>query len=226
MAFYRRYRPTKFAQVLGQEKVVGILKSQARHDAFHHAYLFYGHSGTGKTSCARLLAMALNCHNRDGGEPCGECPSCRAIMEGNHWDVHEVDGARFGKIEEVRELISRAYLSPLGNKKVYIIDEAHRLSEASWDCLLKLLEEPPPHLVIMLCSTQADKIPLTVKSRTQLFPFSPISPQYIREKLEYIAGKEGITIEARHIEFICEMAGGNLRQAETVLEQVICLERG
>jgi len=225
MSFYAKYRPAQFRQVLGQEQVIQILMGQARTGSFHHAYLMYGASGTGKTSTARILAMALNCPSLDGtGEPCGECPSCRTIRKGANWDVIEVDAAQFRGIDEIRELKQRAYLSPIGNKKVYIIDEAHQLTEAAWNGMLKLLEEPPPHLVLILCTTQVEKVPLTVKSRCQLYPFHQLKQNEIKGKLEMIAQGEGVELDPRHLQFIVESAGGNMRSAENILEQVVCLK--
>lgn len=226
MSFYAKYRPIQFSQVLGQDHVIQILMGQARTGNFHHAYLMYGASGTGKTSTARILAMALNCPSLDGtGEPCGECPSCRTIRKGANWDVFEVDAAQFRGIDDIRELKQRAYLSPMGKRKVYIIDEAHMLTETAWNGMLKLLEEPPPHLVIILCTTQADKIPLTAKSRCQLYPFHQLKPNDIRQKLEGITAEEGIELDPKHLQFIVESAGGNMRSAENILEQVVCLGR-
>ena len=225
MSFYSRYRPARFSQVLGQQQVVGILKSQAAAGRFHHAYLMYGASGSGKTSTARILAMALNCLSVDGtGEPCGRCHSCRSVVEGRGWDVAEIDGAQLRGIDDIRELKQKACLSPMGKRKVYIIDEAHMLTEAAWNGMLKLLEEPPPHLVVILCTTQADKLPVTVKSRCQLYPFQPLRPEEVKGKLELIAKCEGIELDPRHLQFIVDSAGGNMRSAENLLEQVVSLK--
>ena len=226
MSFYNKYRPTQFGDVLGQEQVTQILKSQAITGQYHHAYLFFGASGTGKTTTARILAMCLNCWNLDGnGEPCGDCPSCRAVRAGSHWDVIEIDGARFRGIDDTRELAYRAYLSPLGSRKIYIIDECHMLTEPAWNGMLKLLEEPPPHLVVVLCTTHFEKLPDTITSRCQLYPFTKLEPEQVRHKLELICQDTGITPDPRHIQFIIEKAGGNMRSAENTLEQV-CRIRG
>lgn len=225
-AFYNTYRPKQFAEVLGQAHATEILKKQAILKAFGHAYLFYGPSGTGKTTTARLLAMALNCANMNGtGEPCGECQSCKAIQESAYWDLIELDGARFSRIEDARELVYKASFAPFnGTRKVILIDECHRLSEASWDVLLKTLEEPPPHLVIILCSTDAGKIPLTVKSRCQLYPFHQITPKHIKQKLTGIIADWGITLDGKALDFIVESAAGNMRSAENMIEQVTILK--
>lgn len=221
MSFYNLYRPHQFADVLGQEQVVTILKNQAKGRAYHHAYLFFGASGTGKTTTARILAMCLNCTSLDGtGEPCGQCPSCQAIIKGSHWDVLEIDGARFRGIDDVKELAYKAYFSPLGNKKVYIVDECHALTEPAWNGMLKLLEEPPPHLVIILCTTHFEKIPDTISSRCQLYPFTKLKPEQVKRKLELICQKQGITPDGSHLNFIVESSSGNMRSAENILEQL------
>ena len=223
---YTLYRPQRFEQVLGQGDLIGILKSQAKSKDYHHAYLFYGESGTGKTSTARILAMALNCESMNGiGEPCLTCQSCKAIAKGSSWDVQEIDGANCRGIDDIRELKSRAYLSPFGGgKKVYIIDEAHALTEPAWNALLKLLEEPPPHLVIIICSTQADKIPTTVKSRCQLYPFKKLKFEDIKGKLKRIAGDLSLEVDEKSLNFIAETSCGNMRSAENFLEQVYNLK--
>jgi len=226
MSFYNKYRPQQFSELLGQEQVVSILKSQAKAHAYHHAYLFFGASGTGKTTTARILAMCLNCYSLNGdGEPCGKCPSCEAVTEGRHWDVIEIDGARFRGIDDVKELAYKAYLSPFGNKKVYIIDECQMLTEPAWSGMLKLLEEPPPHLAIILCTTDFKKIPETIASRCELFPFTKLDGNSIKHKLELIAEREGISPDPKHIQFIVESSSGNMRSAESLLEQV-CQIRG
>jgi DNA polymerase-3 subunit gamma/tau len=218
--WYNKYRPRRFSDVLGQEGV-SILKHQASTGKFAHSYLLYGASGSGKTTVARILAMALNCDHNGTGEPCGECQNCKAIIQCRHWDVLEIDGAQCTGIDYIRDLKFKAYLCPLSSRKVYIIDEAHRLSEQAWDGLLKLLEEPPPHLVVILCSTQAEKIPITVKSRCQLYPFQPLKADEIRAKLKQIAQAEGISsLSPQSLEFIVQTACGNMRSAINLLEQV------
>ncbi len=227
MSFYNRFRPSQFTDVLGQEQVTKILKSQALSGNYHHAYLFFGASGTGKTTTARILAMSLNCDSLNGtGEPCGKCQSCEAVKEGRHWDVQEIDGARFRGIDDVKELAYKAYFAPLSKRKVYIIDECHALTEPAWNGMLKLLEEPPPHLVIILCTTHYEKIPDTIISRCQLYPFEKLRPEYLKKKLDYISQSLGITPAPQHIQFIVESAHGNMRQAENTLEQLCELKGG
>lgn len=226
MSFYNKYRPEQFCQVLGQEQVTGILKNQARTGSYHHAYLFFGASGTGKTTTARILAMCLNCNSVNGGEPCGECQSCQTIRKGNHWDVLEVDGARFRGIDEARELVYKAHLASLGKRKIYIIDEAHSLTADAFNVLLKLLEEPPPHCVIILATTHFEKIPDTITSRCQLYPFTKLKPDDMKQKLGLICQREGISPDPKHIQFIIESSNGNMRSAENVLEQVCHIKEG
>jgi len=224
MAIYNRYRPQTFAEVLGQSQVTSILKKQAIAKSFHHTYLFYGASGTGKTTTARILASCLNCANLDGiGEPCGECQSCKAIRQRKSWDVLEIDGARFRGIDDIKDLAYKAFFSPIGNKKVYIIDECHQLTEPAWNGMLKLLEEPPKHLVIILCTTDITKIPDTVTSRCELFPFKKLKQEDIKGKILSEAGMEKIELAPKHAEFIAQTSGGNMRKAENLLEQCIAV---
>jgi len=221
MSFYNEYRPHQFSDVLGQDQVTAILKNQVKAGQFHHAYLFFGSSGTGKTTTARILAICLNCPNLNGdGEPCQSCQSCQAVVAGSHWDVIEVDGARFRGIDDMKELTYRAYLSPMGNRKVYIIDECHMLTEPAWNGMLKLLEEPPPHLVIILCTAQFQKIPDTITSRCQLYPFTKLKAEEMKQKLGLICHSIGIDPDPKHIQFIVESSKGNMRSAENTLEQV------
>ena len=227
MAFYNDYRPRQFDQVLGQDQAISILKKQAGLKSFHHAYLFFGSSGTGKTTTARILACCLNCDSLDGtGEPCGECRSCKAILGSKSWDVLELDGARYRGIDDVKELAYKANFAPMGNKKVYIIDECQMLSDPAWNGLLKLLEEPPPHLAFILCTTDLAKIPETIASRCQLYPFKKMKPEDIKSKVEMIARGEGIPLDERHAEFIAQTSGGNMRKGENLLEQCLVIERG
>lgn len=220
MNFYNRYRPRQFSDILGQEQSVAILKRQALIGQYHHAYLFFGASGTGKTTTARILAMCLNCSMDGTGEPCGECDSCRLIREGSYWDVIEIDAARFRGIDDIQDLCYKAHFSPIGKKKVYILDEAHQITEAGFNAMLKLLEEPPPHLVIILCTTHFEKIPDTITSRCQLYPFTKLKPGNIKKKLELISQNEGISPDAEHLTFIAESSHGNMRSAENLLEQI------
>lgn len=218
---YNDYRPRRFRDLVGQDAVVCALRNQVRKGRMAHAYLFGGPSGTGKTTVARILAAALNCERPRAGEPCGKCPSCRATVKGGHWDVIEMDAASQRGIDEVRDLSHRAYLSPMCNKKVYVVDEAHGLTYQAWQALLKTLEEPPPHLVWILCTTRPDALPDTVRSRCQAFRFQEIPPKVAQDYLARVARSERVEVSSPGLRFIAETTGGNLRQAITVLEQVI-----
>lgn len=227
-SFYNVYRPKRFDQVLGQDQSIAILKKQAQLNAFSHAYLLYGSSGTGKTSTARILAMALNCSGMDGiGEPCGICQSCRTIYEGHNWDVLEIDGASQRGIDDIRDLKYKANFYPLGNRKVYIIDEAHQITNSALDAMLKLLEEPPPHLCIILCTTQPEKLPLTVQSRCQRYEFKPVKAKHIEQKLMRIAEDWGVKFEnvpdMLKDNLTRAINSGNVREAENAFEQIVIL---
>jgi len=221
MSFYNAYRPTRWSEVLGQDQTIAILKRQAQTGEYHHSYLFFGSSGSGKTTTARILAMTMNCFNLDGtGEPCGECDNCRTIYQGQNWDVFEIDSARNRGIENIKDLAYKAHFSPISKKKVYIFDEVHALTPEAFNSLLKLLEEPPQHLVLILITTDFAKIPETVSSRCQLYPFTRLKPEDIKKKLELICEREGIAPDTKHIQFIVESSAGNLRSAENILEQI------
>jgi DNA polymerase-3 subunit gamma/tau len=221
MPFYNIYRPHQFNEVLGQEQSVEILKKQVLTGHYHHAYLFFGASGTGKTTTARILAMCLNCQSMNGtGEPCGKCQSCQAILKGQHWDVIEMDCARFRGVDDIKDLCYRANFAPLGKHKVYILDEVHALSQDAFNTLLRLLEEPPPRVIIIMATTHFEKLPDTLTSRCMLLPFSPLKVKDVKQKLICICEKEGVTVDEKHIDWIAETSCGNLRKAENTLEEV------
>lgn len=232
LALYRKYRPRAFSDLVGQETNVEILKNAAKNGALGQAYLFYGPRGTGKTTTARLIAKLLNCEKRGEdpkfrlkGEPCNECVSCREIDAGNSLDVVEIDAASNRGIDEIRNLKEAIKSAPTGGRnKVYIIDEAHMLTGAAANALLKTLEEPPRHVTFVLATTEAEKLPPTITSRVQRFLFKRLSKARILEKLERIVRAEKIDIEPAALELIAAAAEGSLRDAESLLDQVSALE--
>jgi DNA polymerase-3 subunit gamma/tau len=226
---YRKYRSQTFADLVGQEAVSRALQGAIATGRVAHAYLFSGSRGTGKTSSARLLAKALNCTQRPegSGEPCNTCSMCRAIAEGNALDVIEIDAASNNGVDNIRELRERVRLAPSqGSHKVYIIDEAHMLSGSAFDAFLKTLEEPPPNVVFVLCTTEANKVPLTVLGRCQQFPFRRITEEGIAARLGFIAGKEGIAIDAEALALLARTAEGSMRDAIGYLDQLAPLTGG
>lgn len=232
LALYRKYRPQKLEELLGQESNVLILKNAAKQGRLGHAYLFYGPRGTGKTTTARLIAKLLNCEKRASdagfaaeGEPCNRCPSCQAINANNSFDVVEIDAASNRGIDEVRDLKESVSTAPAQNRyKVYIIDEVHMLTGPAFNALLKTLEEPPRHAVFVLATTEYEKLPPTITSRTQRFLFRKLSKVKIIEKLGNIAKAERIKIDTPALELIAAAAEGSVRDAESLLDQVSSLE--
>ncbi len=217
---YNDHRPAKFKDVMGQDAVAEILKAQLRKGTLGHAYIFGGPSGVGKTTMARILAAAANCQNLRAGEPCGKCSDCVTTIAGAHWDVVEMDAASNRGIDDVRDMIGRSYLSPMSTRKVYIVDEAHGLTQPAWDALLKTVEEPPPHLLWIFCTTRPDQLPETVLSRCQGLRLSAVETRQIAEVIEGIARSMRVTIDHNAAMFIAEQAGGNVRMALSTLEQV------
>ena len=226
---YRKYRSQTFADLVGQEVVTRALQGAISSGRVAHAYLFSGSRGTGKTSSARLLAKALNCLNRaeGSGEPCNACVMCKAIAEGNALDVIEIDAASNRGIDDIRDLREKVRLVPAqGRFKVYIIDEAHMLTPESFNALLKTLEEPPPHVVFVLCTTEAGKIPLTVLGRCQQFPYRRITEEAITKRLAQVAAAEGIAIDADALGLLARIAEGSMRDAIGYLDQLAPLTGG
>jgi DNA polymerase III subunit gamma/tau len=220
MSFYNDYRPHRFSDLLGQEQIIRMLKNQSKADKLAHAYFCYGPSGTGKTTVSRLIAMSANCLElKPDGEPCGVCDNCRLTIEGKHWDCCEYDSARFRGIDDIKELCYKAYFAPLGKKRIFILDECHQITEAGFNALLKLIEEPPPYLLIVLVTTDFSKIPETVKSRCQLLHFNSLTTDQVKTKLQRISHSEGIPLNETHANFIAQSSGGNCRTAENILEQ-------
>ena len=228
-ALYRKYRPQRFDEVVGQDHVVGTLTREVTDDKVAHAYLFAGPRGTGKTTSARLLAKSLNCTNRGAdGEPCNECASCLGITEGTSLDVIELDAASHNKVEDVREIRVNVgtVAAAEGAHRVYILDEAHMLSRAAGNALLKTLEEPPEHVVFVLATTEPYKLLDTIRSRSQRFDFHPVSSETLVEHLSDISKREGFTTDAAGLSMIATHARGSVRDAMSLLEQVAALGGG
>lgn len=220
---YNQYRPVKFNDVIGQASAA-MLKRQSANGRYAHTYLLCGASGTGKTTTARIIAAAANCLQRGAdGEPCGVCQSCKSILNKRlDVDIIEINAAQQRGIDDIVDLNRKAYYTPNYSKyKVYILDEAHRLTLPAWEALLKLLEETPPHLIVILCSTRRDQIPDTIASRCQIFPFNEIPADDIGARLIRLAEAENAKLSQERIKMIAELAAGNMRAAETALEQAI-----
>ncbi len=234
LALYRKYRPSKFEDIIGQDIIVKILQEAARQDRLAHAYLLSGPRGTGKTTTARLIAKIANCKtrleekaHREKGEPCNSCFHCRSIDEGHALDVIEIDAASNRGIEEMRALKDNARIAPaILPRKVFIIDEAHMLTKDASNALLKTLEEPPAHVTIILATTEAEKILPTIASRAQRFQFKHISLKLVAEKLRAIANKEKIRIAQDALELVAQAGEGSFRDAESLLDQMASLTEG
>jgi DNA polymerase III subunit gamma/tau len=223
-ALYRRYRPQTPSEVLGQDHVVRALTGAIREGRLHHAFLFCGPRGTGKTSTARILAKMVNCEQGPTAEPCGTCTQCVAVREGTHVDVVEIDAASHGGVEDARELREKAPTAPLfGREKVYIIDEAQRLSREAFDALLKVFEEPPEGVRFVLATTEPHKMPATIVGRCQRFDFRRLTMEQLAEHLRKVAANEGATITDQAAEAIARHAEGSARDALSLLEQASVL---
>ena len=219
-ALYRKWRPRTFEDVVGQSHITETLKQQVRAGRLSHAYLFTGTRGTGKTTCAKILSRAVNCHNPQDGNPCNACPACLGIENGSILDVLELDAASNNSVDQVRALRDEAVYTPAAVKKrVYIVDEVHMLSNSAFNALLKILEEPPAHLVFILATTELHKVPATIKSRCQQFSFKRILPGQIAQRLGYVAREEGIDLTAEGAALLARLADGGLRDALSLLDQ-------
>ncbi len=222
-ALYRKWRPARFDQVIGQEHVTRTLQAAVAADRVGHAYLFCGPRGTGKTTMARLLAKAVNCEAADpAARPDDTCPLCRAVNEGRFLDLIEIDAASNTGVDDIRTLREKVNFAPSqGRFKVYIIDEVHMLSIAAFNALLKTLEEPPAHTIFVLATTEEHKVPVTIKSRCQQFNFRLLTAPEIAARLNWLAGQETLAIEPGAVELLARQASGSLRDAESLLDQLV-----
>src|ERR671918_676543 len=227
LALARKWRPRNFSELAGQEHVMRALVNALTTGRVHHAFLFTGTRGVGKTTIARLLAKSLNCETGVTPTPCGKCSACREIDEGRFVDLMEVDAASRTKVDDTRELLDNVQYSPArGRYKIYLIDEVHMLSTHSFNALLKTLEEPPPHVKFLLATTDPKKLPITILSRCLQFNLKPLSPDQIEAQLDYILREEGIPSDPRSRRLIAEAAVGSLRDALSLLDQAIAYGGG
>ena len=221
VSLYRRFRPGRFDEIRGQDHVVRALRSAVRDDRVSHAYLFSGPRGTGKTSSARILAKALNCEAPVDGEPCGACTSCIEITQGSSLNVHELDAASNNGVDAMRDLVAHAGLGTPGRWKVYIVDEVHMLSTAAANALLKTLEEPPSHVVFVLATTDPQKVPPTIRSRTQHLEFRLLGAQTLHDLLESVNAEAGLRLDELALEAAVRRGRGSARDALSALDQVV-----
>ncbi|MEO7425089.1 MAG: DNA polymerase III subunit gamma/tau [Fibrobacteria bacterium] len=221
LAMARKWRPKNFEDMVGQDHIAQTIRNAIEGKRISHAYLFTGTRGVGKTTSARILAKALNCKNGPTPIPCDKCENCKSVNNGSSMDVLEIDGASNNSVDNIRELREQVNYAPMnGTYKIYVIDEVHMLSKSAFNALLKTLEEPPPHVVFIFATTEANKLPHTILSRVQRFDFKRISEQNIRERLEYICAQEGIKPEREALEAIARKADGSMRDALSLFDQV------
>ena len=222
ISLFNKYRPQRFGEIIGQKTAVEVMTNSITRGTVNHAYLFSGSRGCGKTSAARIFAKALNCLNRRGYEPCCECANCRGITTGESLDVLEIDGASNNGVENIRGLKENVTLKPFNSRwKIYIIDEVHMLSTGAFNALLKTLEEPPEHVIFIMATTEPQKVPVTIRSRCLHIPFQSISPDDIYGRLKEVCEREGVNAESEALREIARQADGALRDALSLLEQVI-----
>lgn len=227
VALYRKFRPTGFDEVKGQEHIVTTLRNQVKTNRIGHAYLFCGTRGTGKTSVAKILARAVNCESPIDGSPCNECSMCQKINRQTSMNVVEIDAASNNGVGNIRDIIEEVQYSPTeGRYKVYIIDEVHMLSTGAFNALLKTLEEPPEYVIFILATTEAHKIPITVLSRCQRYDFHRITIEKIQNRLRELVDKEGVEVEERALHYIAKTADGSLRDGLSLLDQCIAFYLG
>src|SRR4030043_1984139 len=222
---YRKYRPATFSEVIGQKHVVQTLQNSKKSGRIGQAYLFAGPRGTGKTSIARIFAKTINCAHLKPGEPCLKCDSCKTILDGRALDIIEIDAASHTGVDNIRELRETVKLPPSSLKyKVYIIDEVHMLSGGAFNALLKTLEEPPAHVIFILATTEVHKIPETILSRVQRFDFTRLTIEEIIKRIAEIAKLEKVSVDHEALEIIAVSSEGGMRNAESLLGQIIALE--
>ncbi|MGH3368501.1 MAG: DNA polymerase III subunit gamma and tau, partial [Nocardioidaceae bacterium] len=224
LALYRRYRPETFAEVIGQDHVTTPLRNALANNRVNHAYLFSGPRGCGKTTSARILARALNCEQGPIADPCGECRSCTDLARGGPGsvDVIEIDAASHGGVDDARDLRERAFFAPVSSRyKVYIIDEAHMVTTQGFNALLKLVEEPPPHLKFIFATTEPEKVIGTIRSRTHHYPFRLIPPRLLSDYLSALCEKEGVRVEPAALPLLVRAGAGSARDALSVLDQLL-----
>ena len=223
-ALYRKYRSKTFDEIVGQDQVINSIKYQVKNSTVSHAYIFSGTRGTGKTSTAKILARAVNCEHPIDGNPCNECETCKSILRGTNLDVVEMDAASNNGVDDIRDLREKAFYPPSTSKyKVYIIDEVHMLSKGAFNALLKILEEPPKHLIFILATTEIERVPQTILSRTQRYSFKRISVDTISKNISEILSKEGRSIDEAGIDLIAQMADGSMRDAVSLLDRVVAV---
>ena len=226
-ALYRKFRPSTFEDVKGQDHIVTTLKNQIRADRIGHAYLFCGTRGTGKTTIAKILARSVNCEHPVDGSPCNECPTCKAILAGVSTNVIEIDAASNNGVDNIREIREEvAYRPTQGRYKVYIIDEVHMLSTGAFNALLKTLEEPPSYVIFILATTEANKIPVTILSRCQRYDFRRITIDTIAARLSELMEKEGVDVEEKAIRYVAKAGDGSMRDALSLLDQCVAFHYG
>jgi DNA polymerase-3 subunit gamma/tau len=224
LALYRKYRPSVFADVIGQDHVTIPLSNALESGRIHHAYLFSGPRGCGKTSSARILARSLNCENGPTPNPCGECQSCKNLVANGpgSMDVIELDAATHGLVDDARDLRDKAFFSPVSSKyKIYIIDEAHQLGPGAANALLKVVEEPPPHVLFIFATTEPDKLIATIRSRTHHYPFRLVPPGVLQDHLQKVCDREKVKVEKGVLSLVVRAAGGSVRDALSVLGQLL-----
>ena len=224
LALYRKYRPSIFADVIGQEHVTTPLSNALESGRIHHAYLFSGPRGCGKTSSARIMARSLNCEKGPTPNPCGKCQSCTDLVANGPGsiDVIELDAATHGLVDDARDLRDKAFFAPVSSKyKIYIIDEAHQLGPGAANALLKVVEEPPPHVLFIFATTEPEKLIATIRSRTHHYPFRLVPPGILGEHLEKVCQAEGVKVEKGVIALVVRASGGSVRDALSVLGQLL-----